>query len=404
MPFILQKDRKGKSVTWILIAVLFASTCFLLPVKTVLYLAICAAFFGLLHLHYGKIDAAPVFISVLISPVFDSLCNVFTFPIRLQLTNIAVSIMKALQLNVSSRGNVIIQNGSEFSVDSECMGLNMLISSFVTGVVLVAIQLAKSGKRASYLLLSITIVFAFGLNLFANILRIIGLVHFQILPANPMHDLFGLGCFAVYVLMPLFFYSRFVSKRFGSGGKMETDISIHKKAISLFPWLSIILLLFVAGTKVKSTTMAATNFSGELPNVQGYSAQWFQKDVLKLETDAALIYAKRIPAFYFIEHNPLICWRGSGYEPGEIGMESINDLDLFTAVLFNGKDQLFTAWWYSDGESETINQFSWRFESFRTGNPCYLLNVTAADPISLRKAIADFRSNDDYAEVMKLQP
>ena len=52
------------------------------------------------------------------------------------------------------------------------------------------------------------------------------------------------------------------------------------------------------------------------------------KDVLKFSNDTSLIYVKPIPHFYSAEHNPLICWNGSGYHFKKITIESPTELDL----------------------------------------------------------------------------
>jgi hypothetical protein len=54
------------------------------------------------------------------------------------------------------------------------------------------------------------------------------------------------------------------------------------------------------------------------------------------------------------------------------------------------KDLLYTAWWYDDGNSCTISQAEWRWNSFRHGSHYALVNITTATGQKLEQEVAKF--------------
>src|SRR6185369_14167819 len=109
----------------------------LLPVHTVLYLAISFALLFLVEYFYGKNGFLPLLVLALMSPAVQYLIDVFSFPIRLKLTSLAGSFFNAVGISSIARGNLIIQGRSEFSVDPGCMGLNMMQASLLLAIMLV---------------------------------------------------------------------------------------------------------------------------------------------------------------------------------------------------------------------------------------------------------------------------
>ncbi|MBU0765830.1 MAG: hypothetical protein KJ607_13470, partial [Bacteroidetes bacterium] len=81
-------------------------------------------------------------------------------------------------------------------------------------------------------------------------------------------------------------------------------------------------------------------------------------------------------AFYGSDHNPSICWLGSGYSFENINTTTINGCEIYTATLEKEGSRLYTAWWFDNGEHKTIEQFSWRWNSLKGQAPYRLINVT----------------------------
>ena len=125
------------------------------------------------------------------------------------------------------------------------------------------------------------------------------------------------------------------------------------------------------------------------PATPGYTAKRLDADILQLNSPAALIYIKKIRGFYSTEHNPTICWKGSGYTFRKVTCSNIRGTELYVAILARGNEELYTAWWYDNGLLRTIGQFKWRSDVFKGGNEYSLVNVTCSDYGELCKTIAD---------------
>jgi exosortase N len=98
--------------------------------------------------------------------------------------------------------------------------------------------------------------------------------------------------------------------------------------------------------------------------------------VVRLQNDKALIYLKTIPAFYSSEHNPLMCWVGSGYEFEQLKEMKVGPATIYTGTLKNNEDVLHTAWWYDNSRNRTISQLDWRWHMLNGGKQYSVVNVT----------------------------
>ena len=103
-----------KNIRYGTVAALFAILAVLLPVKTLLYFSIAFACFFVTENFLGKINLLPVGVVCLMSPVFQFAANVFSVPVRFQLTKWAGAIMNLAQGGITVKGNMIITNNSEF--------------------------------------------------------------------------------------------------------------------------------------------------------------------------------------------------------------------------------------------------------------------------------------------------
>ena len=151
--------------------------------------------------------------------------------------------------------------------------------------------------------------------------------------------------------------------------------------------LALLAITIAAAITVDGHNKDISTVAANAPVVDGYTTQRISADILKLENDHSLIYIKAIAGFYSAEHNPMICWRGSGYELKQIAEEEMGGSKVYTALLQNGSDQLFTAWWYENGSNRTIDQLNWRMDALTGGNNYSVVNVTAASKDLLLKAI-----------------
>lgn len=375
-------------------AAILAIVTVILPVKTMLYFTIAFACFFITESYLGKINLLPAGVIFLMSPVFQFAANVFSFPIRLQLTQLAGHIMNSVLGGVIVKGNMIVFNGNEFSVDPACMGLNMMGASLLLQLIMIALYQRKYQLKLVWWQVVGLLTVIFALNIVSNLFRIICLVWFNILPGTYMHEIAGIGCLLFYVIIPAGWITQQVVKQKGravatsSGNasfKWKKVLGIHLLLLSIVCW---------ATYSVVFHDKKVADPSAAIKPADGYETERVTAEIIKLQNDRSLVYIKNIPGFYNADHHPMICWEGSGYLFRQVQQEIIGDQQVYTAVLQNGEEQLYTGWWYDNGSDRTINQLSWRRRMLTGARPYSIINVTTGNKQLLIKEIEGIiRSN-----------
>jgi exosortase N len=360
------------------------------PSNFILYIVIGMALFSLMETVSGRAGKLSMLSLILMSPLCEYFTSVFGFPIRLQLTQMAGHILHSVDNGYRAEGNVLFKGTAEFSVDTACMGLHMLISSCLMGMILLGIYQRRLRKKLSFLYLSAIGVAILFLNLFSNLIRIVSLVEFQVSPDNNMHAAIGLSCFVIYVLLPSVVLVKFMIKRFGLNYTWQTgNFGLTTKVIAIqIAFLFVIFGISIAG---KNRSMNEHLPTGTI-KASGYKIEYLPDAIVKLSTNKGLIYLKPIIGFYSSDHQPAMCWKGSGYEFGKLATVNLDGRMIYTSSLEKANDQLYTAWWYDNGNLKTISQFSWRWDSFRSNRPWVLVNVTAESKPELFNQIRQIRS------------
>jgi exosortase N len=272
-------------------------------------------------------------------------------------------------------GNLISLNGTGFSVDPACMGLNMMITSLLTGVILLAFYQRSYRLQLQAWKVLLVLGFISCLNIFSNLFRIIALVQFNIMPGNIMHEITGMACFILYVMLPGMLACKWTVQHWGKIRNDQQYRALSPRIVKtpLLHALVIISMLFAVygfqGGKTAETPV--------FPAVNGYKIKALEDGIVKLQNKNALVYVKRIENFYRSGHNPLICWEGSGYLFRQVREDEMQGIKMYTGILQNGKDQLYTAWWFDNGRQITIDQLTWRWDMLRGGDPYSIENVTA---------------------------
>lgn len=369
---------------WAWLAVVLIVLCILLPVKTFFYFAIASALLFTVGCFYGSPGLLPFFVLALMSPVFQYITDTFSFPIRLAMSRLAGTVFNAAGVDTTVRGNLIIRDSSEFSVDPGCMGLSMMEASLLLGVMLVAFFQHRFERKLSTVRLLLYFTLIFLLNIAANLFRILILVHFFILPATPAHEAAGLWCLLLYVFIPAVFISRWWVRRLGY--RPACPPVTHTRRHRL---VAVILLIALAGVAVymaRTDTYRKIDLS-RLQYTGGYTAALTAPGVVKLEGQASLVYIKYIRGFYDTDHSPMICWKGSGYTFGQVEQEQAGGHTIYTALLDSGTDRLYSAWWYSNGSVITTNQLTWRWNMLKHQDHYAVVNVTCATKAELDTAV-----------------
>lgn len=388
IPVALQRDPlQKKSLRFYYAALIFCVLGWILPVKTLLYASVVLALCFLTDNVLGRINLLPVMAMVLMAPVCDYITNVFTFPIRLQLTAWAGTLLQLSGLAANVEGNTIFFEGNEFAVDAACMGLNMMITSMLCGIMILGFYQKKKNLHLSFFKVSLLMGIIAGLNIIANLFRMILLVILVILPEDPMHGFTGIICLAVYVILPLVWLIPWMVKHLGRP-KKETAPVYTVNSLQMI--MAHVCLAGCVGMVAWKTMLPGVNqvVPANLPPVAGFKVTAMENNVVKVENDTALIYVKTIPGFYYSDHHPTICWRGSGFEFKHIREEMIAGKRISTSILQKGTQRLYTAWWYDNGSRQTGSQLDWRWDALRSGKRYAIVNVSTQDRKMLEKEVA----------------
>lgn len=385
VPVVLRADGNHKrSLRYFYAALACCLLAWMVPAKTLLFATLVLALCFLADSFFGKINALPMMALMLMAPVFQYITNIFTFPIRLHLTRFAGGILQLAGREVTTEGNMLILNGTEFSVDPACMGLSMMVTALLCGIAAIGIAQRKTGKTLPLWALLGWLGCILALNTGSNLFRIVLLVHFSILPDHYMHDVVGLLCLAMYVLVPVFYLTPRLVNRYGKTPRPPGAEEKHPRYIVLQAHLSLAACIFLLAYKI---SMPKAEVAAVSPGVPGYTVSALKDDVTKMEREGALIYVKKIRDCYYTDHHPTICWQGSGFVFRKVKEEKLEGITLFSGVLEKGKERLHTAWWYDNGSLQTTSQFEWRWNALLTRSRFALVNVTAENRAGLETEI-----------------
>lgn len=384
-PLLVRRTDEGRMHKGYLAAALaFFLLCCPVPVKTFAFFGLSFSVFFLLEAMGYRAGMIAWMNLALVSPIFSAGASIFSFPIRLKLTELSGGILKWIDPSTAVQGNVIRFRGSEFSVGPACMGLNMLVASLLLGVLLLGIYGRKMKMDLKARHVSLYLASLFLLNLFSNLVRILVLVFFSLMPGTLMHDAAGLACLLLYVALPAIVLAQWLYRRYGKAYSLENKSTKKPRPA--------VHVLMMAGAVLACVQVNTTDtYRGLAKNISapfsGYTVSEYEPGIWKLENASALIYIKYLRGFYDSEHNPMLCWSGSGYEFREVREEKMAGLTLYSGKLVKGKDVLYSAWWYSNGRHATNRQTEWRWNMLRGSAPYAIINVSAASREDLEREV-----------------
>ncbi|NLR58584.1 exosortase N [Chitinophaga polysaccharea] len=373
MMLVLQVDasRKG-STRWGWIALVFGLLSWQMPVFTLRYATLLTAAFFVVEYFYGRLSFLVALTAILASPAIDNITGVFTFPIRLWLSGMAGHLLHLVNPAITTSGNLILVGDSEFSVDTACMGLQMLLTSLLCGVALIALYQRKLQRVLSPVLLLLVLAFIVVLNVVANLFRIILLVHLVLPPGTAAHEMGGIVTLLIYVVLPLLFLLPRLIKRLGKARVQGPPAPVP---YGYGMGLQLLLAAGIIGIHCWAPSKAAAR-AMPVKRLPGYTYTVLPDNVVKATNAEALLYVKPVKGFYFTDHQPMICWKGSGFEFHKVKEASIGGNKIFIAELKKDSSTLYTAWWYESGAHATNSQLEWRWDAGINGNDYALVNVT----------------------------
>ena len=394
-PFICTIKQGEYSWRYLLPALLTITAAAFMPVRTTFFLAVLFTALFFIENHFGKLNDAFLFLMILISPVFKYMTSLVDFPVRLWISEQVAGLLSSAGINAAAAGNQIEMNDVVFSVDPACAGLHMLILSLIICLFLLMHHQRKTERQLQFLSLVCVFMLTIGLNLVCNFFRILLLVTFKIMPGTLLHDLIGIVCLTIYVIVPLMIGLKPILKQFGTRKATERLVSNSSDKHLRQPWLHsslLIVILCIAFHLSQADTFIQK--PSEI-NLYGFRKRKLENGVLKFENKEALIYIKPT-AFYAPEHDPKVCWAGSGYVFKSIKKERWQTFELYTAVLEKGKDKIYAAWWFDNGKTQTVDQLRWRWKGIKGEKRFYLINVNAVSQDILQKQVGRLLADQLY--------
>lgn len=363
---------------YLIMMVFFGTIGYLFHVRIFYFYTLGFYLLFVLEACVGRTNPLALFLLAFMSPVFEQVSVIMSFPIRLTLSKWAGYLLSMTGLHTQTEGNLILVNGAPFAVDDACMGLNLLSVSMLMGVFILAHQYRKGRVELAWWPLSVFFFAVFMLNIVCNLLRIIILVAFEISPGSPMHDGIGILCFITYVVVPLWFLANQVICRCGR----KSNILVRQPSFST-PFKR----AFIGGLAVVVVWLGfhieAGHHRADVVHPEAKMAGFLPKKIaggiLRMYDGDLLVYIKPIPEFFSSEHTPLICWKGSGYQFGSVKKVLIEGVEVYAGTLTRQGQILYTAWWYDNGRIRTISQLDWRARMLRAEPGFCLVNATAAN-------------------------
>jgi exosortase N len=367
-------NEKSGRIRYLVLSLIMILSAVFTGVKTFYFFSIGLAILFGIESFFGPVGYLPLFLLGLLSPTFKFFNNMLGFPVRLQLSEWSGNLLMVLGYQVEVKGNVLVLNGAEFSVDPACVGLKMMAISLLAGLFIMAYFQRQGGRPFHFVKITMILVAIIVFNIACNLVRIMLLTLFQLFPSNPAHETVGIVCFLIYIILPSYFVIRWSAKRYPGHDRKSLQ---PKTRMTRGIVLNGILLACIV-------TIGFTRFSqpdykmAQAPESSwtGYSREVVKGDVLKLEKPGILIYIKPIQSFYCAEHSPMICWVGSGYKFDRFNKQVIGNAEIYTGILSNGTDRLYTAWWFDNGTYRTSSQVDFRWRTLK-GDNFNLINVTA---------------------------
>ncbi len=393
----IDRNNKSNRFIWPTLALLILTL--LVPARTFLYFSLSCGLLFCIERFIGKCGALPLLIMAVISPLFNYIFTVFTFPIKLQLSQAAAFLLSFVNRDVQAVGNIIRISDTDFSVDDACMGMSMTGIGALIGVSLLFYYKQLTKTKISIVRTVLFTVFLLLCLLVTNILRIVLLTQFRFLPGTVMHEVTGIICFIVYFLLPALALVKWTLKK-PQLTSLNPDVGREKDKSHVtgktnrrtvkYQWVvyGMLLLCFcIAINNVNSKTASDKIIPGNIPELTGYNVSWVSKDILQLHAHGSLIYIKGIANFYNSEHSPYICWQGSGYIFKNIKKEYIGGIETYAGELQQGDQQLYTAWWFDNGGYQTIGQLDWRWRMLNGEQKFAIVNISATSKEELNTLI-----------------
>ena len=394
-PFVVSFKREARySFKWAIGSLAFIGLYLLTGIMTCNYFALGFLVFYVLEKTWGSMNWPSIALLFAVSPFFNYIIKVLSFPIRLQLTKASVFMLNLINPGLEAHGNIIQDGDKTFRVDPECMGLNLIVFSIGLGLVILVHYEQKKGNILNFWRTTLFIGLMLVLSVFGNLMRIVTITLFESQPDTLSHEIIGITCLLIYTVLPFFIIAKFYFKK-KSAIKAEKvqQTPLSKTALLIFGVICLVnLSMFFLGPKGRHEKV---DNKYDSIHINGFQKSVVSTNIIKLQNDSVLVYIKPPVGFFGADHNPKICWSGSGYTIKNQKETKFDDFIVQTAELVsNNGDTLYTSWWFDNGKFKTGLQLEWRKKSFDGAEPFRLINVTTSSKSELEIEVRKMLDRD----------
>jgi exosortase N len=384
LPFLV-KPNKTQTGNW---RYAVFSGCFLLlglisNLQVFVFLSWGCLLFFIIEWYWGALGYLPLFFLGCIAPALYYVVNIFSFPLRLQLSAVACQLYSYAGILVENKGSYfLLPNGSSFHIDEGCVGLKMFGTGLIAAVLLLAIKEKQSAKPFSFFAIAWSMFVMLVLLVLCNFMRILVLVLFRSMPNTASHEILGIVSLLVYAVLPFYFFIKILPQQ---SDQKQSFFSANQQSMKhLVP--IVFLVVFFCSTFYFSSvrTENKRDIALEKLVMPGYTKTPKEDGVMEFKSDSLLIYIKPAIKAYEGGHPPQICWRASGFELENFSERKFENYSYMFGVLKKGPYIQYTAWWYDNGNIKTIHEWEWRR---RNESPFRVINLNALDSIFLVQSV-----------------
>lgn len=333
-----------------------------------------------------RLSLNKVMVLLLASPLFDWCFNIVGFEIRMSISSALNELMQSLGFPSQLNGTELCTRGNCFTIEAACAGLNLFQFGLLYSILLPELQANSLKKKSSFGNLMFSLSIGLFLIICSNFFRILLLILFNIPPENIMHEIVGLVCFIVYVILPLIWINKHFSHLLKE--QPESKEAEENKYIISFYLLTCILMLAFVMTSINSKK-TLNPVQEVMPNGFANAAK-IKNETYAIHNNKEVIYIKPLRTFYTSEHHPELCWRGSGYQLDEV-KACEKGYNCYTGKLSKGNEILYTAWWYTNNKKTTFSQLEWRLDMVTGEPPYWLINITCSKKTELLSCIKKYQ-------------
>lgn len=392
-PFIFRIQKHNYSYRYAYLFLLFLSAYYLLHIYVLLFISVGCLIFFSIECQNGKIGILPFLFLICISPAMHYISNVFTFSLRLELSKYAAQILNLIGMAVKNKGSYfVLADGSSYSVDTACIGLNMFNTGLTASLLLIGFSEQKTKKSLSYFAISFVFIFTIVCLIFTNLIRIVTLVFFKAPPETWQHDFIGIASLSLYTMLPVYGIIYFIQKRNTQMRSAELPFLKANFKRNLLSMILCSIILIVVSQKIKNQ-LKYTIKDQKLNNLYlpEYTKTTNKDGIAEFRKEGVLIYIKPASHGYESDHPPSMCWQGAGFQLENISSVRMNGYTILTAILKKDKLEQYTAWWYDNGTNKTIDQWEWRFAH---GEPYRIINITTKSKSELDRLCSLYLSKN----------